>query len=73
MPGQLTFFLLLHFCAVLPPVLHRHGSAFGLPALLIPSLIIRTTRYQVIFPLLGPLSDPILPPYPLLPLDPLPP
>lgn len=73
MPIKPTSFLLLHFSAVLPPVLHRHGSAFGLPALLILSLIIRSTRYQVILLLLGPFSDPILPPFPLLSLDPLPP
>ena len=28
-------FLFLHFCIISPPVLHRHGSAFGLPSLLI--------------------------------------
>ena len=66
-------FLFLHFCIISPPVLHRHGSAFGLPALLILSFIIRITRCQVIPLLPGPPSGPILLPYLLLLPDPLPP
>lgn len=45
-------FIFLHFCIISPPVLHRHGSAFGLTALLILSFIIRNTCCQVI-PLLS--------------------
>ena len=66
-------FLFLHFCVVLPPLLHRYRSAFGLPALLSLSLIPKTTCCQVVPLLPGPLSASILPPYLSLRLDSLPP
>lgn len=66
-------FLFLHFCIISPPVLHRQGLAFGLPALLILSFAIRVTCCQVVPLLLGPPSGHILPPYLLLSPDPLPP
>lgn len=65
-------FLCLHFYIISPPVLHRHSSAVGLPALIILSFIITTTCCQVISLLLGPPSDPMLPPYLLLLPDALP-
>lgn len=43
---------------------------FGLSTLLIPSFVVRTTRYQVILLFLYPLSDPFLPSYSLLFLGP---
>lgn len=59
-------FLFLHFCIILPHILHYQGLAFELPALLIPSFTIRTTCYQVVLFFPGPPSGPILPPYLLL-------
>lgn len=62
-PCRLTPFLFLHFCVVSPPVIHRQGPSSGLSTLLILSIIIKTILF------LGPLSDLILPAYPLLLLD----
>ena len=61
----------LYFCVVSPPALRRRDSAFGPPALLILSFIIKVIYRQVAPPLLDLLFDPSLPAYPLLLLDPL--
>lgn len=69
-PSQMTPFF-LHSCIVSPPAVRRRDTAFGLPALLILSLVIKVIYRQIVPSRLDLLSDSALPSYPLPLLDPL--